>query len=107
MDLALGTGALQLRGVVAPGGARGRRRRSNRALSSTPNESERLESQADAPRDKRLLCQCRPTTRQGPATVAELSQIPGARKALANYIAILQEWSARAEKGGAAPDNQR
>lgn len=38
-----------------------------------------------------------------PATVEELSQIPGAREALANYIGILQEWSARAEKDGAAP----
>jgi hypothetical protein len=41
--------------------------------------------------------------RFGPATVEELSQIPGAREALANYIGILQEWSARAEKHGAAP----
>lgn len=41
--------------------------------------------------------------RVGPATVEELSQIPGAREALANYIGILQEWSARAETDGAAP----
>lgn len=38
-----------------------------------------------------------------PATVAELSQIPGARQALADYIGILQEWSSRADEGGAAP----
>jgi len=37
------------------------------------------------------------------ATVAELSQVPGARQALADYIGILQEWSSRAEHGGAAP----
>jgi hypothetical protein len=37
------------------------------------------------------------------ATVSELSQIPGAREALADYIGILQEWSLRAEQGGAAP----
>jgi hypothetical protein len=43
-----------------------------------------------------------PAHRVGPATVDELSQIPGAREALANYIGILQEWSARAEKDGAA-----
>lgn len=38
-----------------------------------------------------------------PATVAELSQIPGARQALSDYIEILQEWSSRADQGGAAP----
>lgn len=37
------------------------------------------------------------------ATVAELSQIPGAREALADYIGILQEWSSRADHSGAAP----
>lgn len=37
------------------------------------------------------------------ATVAELNQIPGARQALADYIGILQEWSARADESGAAP----
>ena len=43
-----------------------------------------------------------PAHRVGPVTVEELSQIPGARGALANYIGILQEWSVRAEKDGAA-----
>jgi hypothetical protein len=38
-----------------------------------------------------------------PATVAELSQVPGARQALADYIGILQEWSSRADEDGAAP----
>lgn len=49
---------------------------------------------------------CQPqsaSARSGPATVAELSQIPGARQALADYIEILQEWSSRADEGGAAP----
>ena len=41
--------------------------------------------------------------RVGPVRVEELSQIPGAREALANYIGILQEWSLRADDGGAAP----
>ena len=40
-----------------------------------------------------------------PVTVAELSQVPGARQALANYVGILQEWSSRAEHGGAAPQD--
>lgn len=38
-----------------------------------------------------------------PATVAELSQVPGARQALADYVGILQEWSSRADEDGAAP----
>lgn len=50
----------------------------------------------------------RPQARQTPAhsghaTVVELSQIPGARQALADYIEILQEWSLRADQGGSAP----
>lgn len=44
-----------------------------------------------------------PVRRVAPVTVEELSQIPGAREALANYIGILQEWATRAEKDGAAP----
>ena len=49
---------------------------------------------------------CQPeaaSARSGPVTVAELSQIPGARQALADYIGILQEWSSRADQSGAAP----
>jgi hypothetical protein len=42
-------------------------------------------------------------SRGEPATVAELSQITGAREALADYIGILQEWSSRADQSGAAP----
>lgn len=44
-----------------------------------------------------------PAPRVGSVTVEELSQIPGAREALANYIGILQEWSSRPEEAGAAP----
>ena len=49
---------------------------------------------------------CQPqsaSARSSPATVAELSQIAGARQSLADYIEILQEWSLRADQGGAAP----
>ncbi len=39
------------------------------------------------------------STSTGPATVDELSQIPGAREALARYVGILQEWDSRSDKG--------
>lgn len=42
-------------------------------------------------------------SRTGPATVAELEQIPGAREALVRYILLLQEWAERSTKDGSSP----
>lgn len=39
------------------------------------------------------------STSTGAATVDELSQIPGAREALARYIGLLQEWDSQSDKG--------
>ncbi len=41
--------------------------------------------------------------RAGPATVAELEQIPGAREALVRYIQLLQEWAEHSAKKGSSP----
>ncbi len=100
MDLAHGNFAPSCR---RPSRRAGRRRRPDRAVASLdPVITPPTRIAGTAP----LYQDWRPPQRalagSGPATVAELSQIPGAREALANYIGILQEWSSRADEGGAA-----
>ncbi len=89
-----------------PPGRSGRRRRPRRApvgfgpVTAAPLPA-RLADNGPLSRDRRPPQA--PIPRTHSATVEELSQIPGAREALANYIGILQEWSSRADEGGAAP----
>jgi len=74
---------------------RGRRREARNDVASLPTGGAVVGRAIERPDDSLAR-------RRGPATVEELSQIPGAREALVNYVLLLQEWAERAERDGAA-----
>lgn len=103
MDLAHGNFAPSRRRPSRRAGRRGRFDRAQAGLGTLTTGPARIDGTAPPYQDWRPPQQALAENR--PATVAELSQIPGAREALANYIGILQEWSSRADEGGAASRN--